>query len=119
MGTEDSIRLERVADKFNLAHTSHGAFGDVEDDAAVARLIAFDQLHAGPHAAFLLIFSDDGLAGDLVSDGIERRALPQAGCLLQVILAYVVGAFEDDFSNHAGQFPEPEIDDHSLVRERI
>src|SRR5207245_9745242 len=66
VGAEDSIRLEGVAEKFNLAHAGHRAFGDVEDNAAVAGLIALDQLHAGPHPAFLLIFSDDGLAGALI-----------------------------------------------------
>ena len=115
---QDLAADERLADELDVLDLDDRPLGDVEDDAAVAGLIALDQLHAGPHAAFLLIFSDDGLAGDLISNGIERRALPQAGRLLQVILAHVVGAFEDDFSNHARQLAEPEIDDHSLVRER-
>ena len=68
-----------VADEVNAADLDDRPFRDVEHHARVARLIAFEQLDAGEQAAHVVVTPQDRLAGNLVGNRVQGRALAQAG----------------------------------------
>jgi hypothetical protein len=89
--------------KVDVRNLDLGPFNDVEDHPAIFQLVALTERDARVDAAIFLVFTQDVEPGLLVDVRRHRRADMQAGELVQLDLAQVLGALVLNFFDEVGQ----------------
>src|SRR5205823_10709073 len=110
---------EGVADEVDVVDFDHGAFGNVEDDASITRLVAFNELALGEQPALFLVAPHDRLAGQGVLNRVQRAVALDAGYDVEIVLLEVLGALINDFLHPARILHQAEEDLHLAAWQRL